>query len=55
MFIADGLKGLKQIINDEFPGAKLQRCLVHKIRNILLRARTDDKQILSNDFRNVLN
>lgn len=53
MFIADGIKGLKDIVCQEFPNSKFQRCLVHKIRNILLRARTEDKKILADDFRNV--
>lgn len=53
MFIADGLKGLKNIILEEFPESKLQRCLVHKIRNIILRARTGDKKLLADDFKKV--
>lgn len=53
MFVADGLIGLKNVVHQEFPLSKLQRCLVHKIRNILLRARRDDKKQLADDFRKV--
>jgi putative transposase len=53
MFIADGLQGLGCIVKQEFPGVKFQRCLVHKIRNIILRARTNDKKELVDDFHKV--
>jgi transposase-like protein len=53
MFIADGLTGLKKIVNEEFPASKFQRCVVHKKKNILLKARTDDKELLSADLKKV--
>ena len=31
--IADGLSGLKEVVSEVLPQAKLQKCLVHKIRN----------------------
>ncbi len=53
MFIADGLSGLKNVVNQEYPASKFQRCLVHKIRNLLVKLRTEDKKQLADDFRNV--
>jgi len=53
MFIADGLTGLKKVVNEEFPASKFQRCIVHKNRNILLKARTNDKDLLSADLKKV--
>lgn len=53
MVIADSLAGLENVIKEELPGTRLQKCLVHKIRNILLRARSQDKAQISNDFQEV--
>lgn len=53
MIVADGLSNLKSAVNEELPGTKLQRCIVHKIRNILLKARSKDKQELADDFHDV--
>lgn len=53
MIIADGLAGLENIIKVELPETHFQKCLVHKIRNINLRARTKDKAQLKEDFHEV--
>ena len=53
MIIADGLCGLKEVVKNRFPKAKMQTCLVHKIRSVLLRARSKDKAILTDDFHHV--
>jgi transposase-like protein len=53
MVIADGLSGLKEVVNNKFPKANLQTCLVHKIRNILLYSRSKDKKDLVTDFKKV--
>ncbi len=53
LVVADGITGLKSIIKIELPTTKLQTCLVHKIRSIMLRARTRDKKELANDFKKV--
>ena len=51
MVFADGLTGLEEVVKNKLPNAFLQKCLVHKIRNILLRARSSDKQALVEDFK----
>ena len=53
MVIADGLSGLKEVVREVLPQAKLQKCLVHKVRNILYMVRTRDKTEVTEDFRNV--
>ena len=51
MVVADGLTGLEEVVKNKLPNAFLQKCLVHKIRNILLRVRSSDKQALVEDFK----
>jgi len=53
LVVADGLSGLKEVVKTELPSAKFQRCLVHKIRNILIKTRASDKKEISEDFRRV--
>lgn len=53
MITADGLTGLETIVKIELPNTYFQKCLVHKIRNILLRARTSDKTQIVDDFHEV--
>jgi putative transposase len=53
MVIADGLKNMESIVKMELPMAKMQKCLVHKIRNIINHARSKDKAQLSSDFNDV--
>lgn len=53
MIIADGLTGLESVVKKEFPKSKLQTCLNHKIRRILLKARTGHKPELVSDFKSV--
>ena len=43
LFVADGLTGLEGKIHQYFPECKMQKCVVHKIRNILRKARPKDK------------
>jgi putative transposase len=51
LFIADGLKGLSEVIHKQFPQAEFQRCLVHKIRNITAIVRSEDKKEIAADFK----
>jgi len=52
-FVSDGFKGLKDVITEEFPTSDIQRCLVHKIRNILAYVRREDKKEIVSDFQKV--
>jgi len=53
MVVADGLTGLSDVVQRQFPGTRFQRCLVHKIRNILLKMRPKDKAAFVSDFHEV--
>ena len=50
MFIADGLTGLENIIKKEFPKSFFQKCLVHKVRNVMTKVRANEKEEIANDF-----
>lgn len=45
---SDGLTGLKTVLQEAFPQAKIQRCIVHKIRNCFkLIDNKDSKKVLA--------
>lgn len=53
MFIADGLTGLENVVKELFPKSFMQKCLLHKIKNVLLRIRASEKDEITKDFHNV--
>jgi transposase-like protein len=53
MVIADGIQYLEEVIKEELPGTKLQKCLFHKKKNILLKIRSSDKTEIVKDFNKV--
>jgi transposase-like protein len=55
LFVADGLKGLEDSIHQEFPGADFQKCVIHKIRNVVNKVRPRDKAAVSEDLKEVFN
>jgi len=54
LFITDEFKYIEKAILKEYPKTKIQRCIVHKKRNILKIARNKDKKELMKDFNEVL-
>lgn len=55
LIIADGLSGLEDEIHRTFPGTKFQKCVVHKMRNILNKTRPKDKKEMAEDLQEVFN
>jgi len=53
LFIADGLQYLEEEIHRLFPGAQFQKCVVHKMRNILNKTRPKDKSAMALDLKEV--
>jgi putative transposase len=53
LIVADGLQGLEEEVHRIFPKAKFQKCVVHKMRNILNKTRPKDKEALSRDLKEV--
>lgn len=51
--VADGLPGLKDAFLSVFPKADFQRCVVHKLRNILSKVRPKDKTKVLEDLKGV--
>ena len=53
MFVADGLTGLENVIKKEFKNTDLQKCLVHKIRHLLIHIKPCHKAEITADFQRV--
>lgn len=54
LFITDEFKEIETAILESFPSTKIQRCITHKKRNLLLKVRQKDKRAIMDDFDKVL-
>lgn len=55
LFCTDSLAGMEEVIEQTFPAAKIQRCLVHISRNIAAKVRVTDRKEILDDFKEVYN
>lgn len=55
VIVADWIKYLEQVIQEVYPKALFQKCVVHKMRNILNKVRAFDKEEVSKDLKTVFN
>ena len=55
LIVADGLNYLENEVHKHFPGAAFQKCVVHKMRNVLNKARPKDKGLIAEDLKDVFN
>ena len=46
---------MEEVIEQTFPTAKIQRCLVHISRNIAAKVRVTDRKEILDDFKEVYN
>lgn len=53
LIVADGITGLEEEAARIFPGSKFQKCVVHKMRNILNKTRPQDKKEMAEDLKKV--
>jgi len=53
LFLTDGVVGIKPAINQYYPQANYQRCLVHIMRNICAKVRVSDRDEAMADFKPV--
>ena len=53
LFVADGINYLEDEVLKVYPDADFQKCVVHKMRNILNKTAPKDKQEVANDLKNV--
>ena len=51
--VADGLKGLEDEVHTLLPGAKFQKCVVHKRRNISVKVRPKEKAQIQRELKEV--
>ncbi|PFA12531.1 IS256 family transposase, partial [Bacillus cereus] len=51
--IFDGLTGLETAFLSVYPKADVQRCVVHKMRNLLSKVRKSDQKEVASDFKQV--
>ena len=53
LIVADVLKGLKNQIILDFPEAKLQKCVTHKMRNVTKHVSPKHKQEMNQDLKHI--
>jgi putative transposase len=53
--IMDGLSGLEKVFSAKFPGARVQRCQVHVVCNVLAKAPKKSKERVANDMPGQIN
>ena len=51
--VTDGLTGLKDVLLKIFPGLRIQRCIVHKERNVLHYIPHHSKEVIAESLKNV--
>jgi len=53
LIVADGLTGLENEVHRVFPSADFQKCVVHKMRNILNKTRPKEKYEMAKDLKHL--
>jgi len=55
LIVADGIVGLENEVHRVFPKAHFQKCVVHKMREILKKTRPKEKAEMAEDLKEVFN
>ena len=53
LFLSDGVVGMKTELQQTYPKAHFQRCLVHVMRNICSKVRINDREMIMNEFKQI--
>ena len=53
LVIIDGGPGLRAALKEIFPFVRVQRCIVHKVRNVLAKLRARNKKAFAQDMRGI--
>jgi transposase-like protein len=53
LVIADGITGMEDVVMEAWKKTKLQKCVVHKMRNILNDIRPKEKALIADDLKQV--
>lgn len=51
--VFDGLSGLEEAFKKVYPAADVQRCVVHKVRNVISTVRKRDKETIVADLKSI--
>ena len=51
--IMDGLQRLEKVFCEEFTNAKVQRCIVHVMRNVITKAPKTMRQVVTDSLRDI--
>lgn len=55
LVIADGITGMEDIVMESWKKTKLQKCVVHKMRNVLNDIRPKEKALVAEDLKDIFN
>lgn len=55
LVIADGITGMEDIVMESWKKTKLQKCVVHKMRNVLNDIRPKEKALVAEELKEVFN
>jgi len=55
LVIADGITGMEDVVMESWKKTKLQKCVVHKMRNVLNDIRPKEKTLVAEDLKEVFN
>lgn len=53
LVVADGISLLEEVVMKIFPEARFQKCVVHKMRNVMLGVRPKDKAEVGQDLKHI--
>jgi putative transposase len=53
LVVADGLTGMEDVVHEAWRKTKFQKCVVHKMRNILNDIRPKEKAVVADDLKHV--
>ena len=53
LFVADGIKYLEDEVLKVYPETDFQKCVVHKMRNVLVKTAPKDKTEVANDLKHI--
>ncbi len=53
LVVSDELSGIENAIAESYPQAHHQLCLIHKLRNLLIRVRASEKKVYGLKFSGI--
>jgi len=53
IIVGDGLVGLKEVIAEVYPESRYQHCIMHAVRNTLVRVKVRDRSEIAKDLKEI--